>query len=189
MRLVCVLMTCLAIFPAFGQWQLQPDFSELTFMTIKNHKIAENHRFKQFSGQFSNNKVSLTINLSSVDTNIAIRDQRMKEHLFSVTNYPEATFTAKLDNKRISEIKQGQSKRLKITGNINLHGMSQSIDTEVLVAKLSKNSIQVTSLQPLLIRAEDFALVAGINKLQQLAGLDSIAYSVPLSFSLTFTQG
>ena len=188
MRLVFVLITCLAIFPVFGQWLLQPDLSQLSFMTIKNHKVAENHQFKQFSGQFSDNLVSIAINLSSIDTNIAIRDQRMKEHLFRVTNYPEATFTAKLNKQHISVIKIGHNKRLKISGSIKLHGMSQSVNTEVLVAKLSENSIQVTSLQPLFIRAEDFALVEGINKLQQLAGLESIAYSVPLSFSLTFNQ-
>jgi hypothetical protein len=46
----------------------------------------------------------------------------------------------------------------------------------------------VTTLQPVIIKAEDFALVAGINKLKSLASLPSIAYSVPVSFVLTFTE-
>ena len=36
--------------------------------------------------------------------------------------------------------------------------------------------------------SEDFALVAGINKLQALAKLPSIAYTVPVSFVLTFQK-
>jgi hypothetical protein len=46
----------------------------------------------------------------------------------------------------------------------------------------------VTTVQPVIIKAEDFALVAGINKLQALAKLPSIAYTVPVSFVLTFQK-
>jgi hypothetical protein len=57
-----------------------------------------------------------------------------------------------------------------------------------MVAKLSEKNMIVTTLQPLIIKAEDFALVAGINKLKSLASLPSIAYAVPVSFVLTFSQ-
>jgi hypothetical protein len=54
--------------------------------------------------------------------------------------------------------------------------------------KLSETNMVVTTQEPVIIKAEDFALVAGINKLKSLAHLPSIAYSVPVSFVLTFTE-
>lgn len=188
MKFVMVLLSCLTISPVFGQWFLAADLSDLSFITIKNEHFAEQHSFKQFSGHVTDGQVSITIKLSSVDTNIAIRNQRMQEHLFSVNKYPEASFRARLNNEDLTSLKAGQSKRLKIKGEIDLHGLRQPVEIKVLVSKLLTGTLQVTSLQPLLIRAEDFSLVAGINKLQQLAGLESISYTVPLSFSLTFVQ-
>ena len=188
MRLLSLLITCLAIFPAFSQWQLNQDLSQLSFVTIKKQHIAENQSFKRFSGQVLNEKIVITIDLASVNTNIAIRDERMKEYLFNVSTFSSATFKADINEKVINAIKVGQSQRLSIAGEIDLHGFKQQVQAEVLVAKLSKTSMLVTSLQPLLIKAKDFALIDGINKLKELAGLPSIGYTVPLSFVLTFNQ-
>ncbi len=188
MKVMILLINFIAAFPLLGQWLLEPNSSQINFVTIKNQHIAENHRFKQFSGQVIGDQVLITIKLASVDTNIAIRDQRMRDHLFSVINYPEATYKAQLDSQAITAMKIGSSQRLEVKGEVNLHGFRQSVATEVMIAKLSENTLQVTSVQPMLIRAKDFALVEGINKLQQLAGLNSIAYTVPLNFSLTFIQ-
>jgi len=188
MRLLSLLFSCLVIFPALSQWQINQDLSQLSFVTIKKEHIAENQRFDRFSGQLSNGKVIITIDLASVNTNIGIRDERMKEHLFNVNTFSSATFKADIDENVLNEIKVGQSQRLSVAGEIELHGMKQQVHVDVLVAKLSKVSMLVTSMQPILINAKDFSLIEGINKLQELAGLPSIGYTVPLSFVLTFNQ-
>ena len=41
-------------------------------------------------------------------------------------------------------------------------------------------------IKPFFIRADAFDVVAGINKLKELASLSSIDYVVPVSFSVTF---
>jgi len=189
MRLFSLLITCLAIFPAFSQWQLNQDLSQINFVTIKKQHIAENQRFDQFSGQVTKGKVNISINLASVNTNIGIRDERMKEHLFNISTFPTATFSADITEKVLNTIAVGQTKRLTVSGTISLHGVSQKVQAEVLVAKLSKTSMLVTSMQPLLIKAKDFTLIEGINTLQKLAGLPSIGYTVPLSFVLVFERG
>lgn len=42
----------------------------------------------------------------------------------------------------------------------------------------------VTSAQPVIINATDYGLTDGINKLRDLAGLPSISYAVPVTFTL-----
>ncbi|HCM05198.1 MAG TPA: YceI family protein, partial [Oceanospirillales bacterium] len=59
---------------------------------------------------------------------------------------------------------------------------------EVLISPNKNGTITVTSITPMLIDAESFALVSGINKLQEMVGLSSISHTVPLTFSLTFKE-
>jgi hypothetical protein len=57
-----------------------------------------------------------------------------------------------------------------------------------MVAKLSDKQFIVSSLQPILLNAKNFSLVAGVQKLQELAKLPSISNAVPVSFVLTFNR-
>jgi hypothetical protein len=52
------------------------------------------------------------------------------------------------------------------------------------VTKLANGSLLVNSVKPVIIKAVDFNLVKGIEKLRQLAGLPSISTTVPVSFVL-----
>ena len=47
-------------------------------------------------------------------------------------------------------------------------------------------TITISTITPMLIDAESFKLIAGINKLKEIAGLKSITRTVPLTFTLTF---
>jgi polyisoprenoid-binding protein YceI len=192
MRILSIFILSLSILiasPAYSAWKLDSSQSSLTFVSIKKGTVAENHRFKTFSGDInSNGSTSITIDLNSVDTNIAIRDQRMTEYLFEAAKFAEANFSVQLNNNDIDAITIGSSKKISVTGRLDLHGQQQEIMLNVMVAKLSEKNMMVTTLQPVIIKAEDFALVAGINKLKSLASLPSIAYTVPVSFVLTFTQ-
>lgn len=46
----------------------------------------------------------------------------------------------------------------------------------------------MNSFQPIIVNANEFDLVAGIDKLREIAGLSSISQAVPVSFVLTLTQ-
>jgi polyisoprenoid-binding protein YceI len=179
----------LFVSPAFSAWQLDNSKSSLSFVSIKKGSIAENHHFKTFSAELNKKGLlSVAIALDSVDTKIAIRDSRMTEFLFETAQFSHANFSAQINSTKLDAIAIGTSKRLSVSGNIDLHGQKQALVIEVLVARLASNRMLVTTLQPVIIKAEEFALVAGINKLQALAQLPSIAYTVPVSFVLTFQQ-
>jgi hypothetical protein len=112
----------------------------------------------------------------------------MAEFLFETATFAQASFSAQLNRADIDAITIGSSQKMSLTGSLNLHGHQQELTLNVMVAKLSGNHMLVSTLKPAIIKAEDFALVAGINKLKSLANLPSIAYAVPVSFVLTFTQ-
>jgi polyisoprenoid-binding protein YceI len=193
MRIISTFILSLSLLllaaPAYSAWQLDSKNSSLTFVSIKKGTVAESHSFKEFTGIINNSGlVNVTIDLSSVDTNIAIRDQRMAEFLFETATFAQASFSAQLNRVDIDAITIGSSQKMSLTGSLNLHGQQQELTLNVMVAKLSGNHMLVSTLKPAIIKAEDFALVAGINKLKSLANLPSIAYAVPVSFVLTFTQ-
>ncbi|MDH5171541.1 MAG: YceI family protein, partial [Gammaproteobacteria bacterium] len=49
--------------------------------------------------------------------------------------------------------------------------------------------IRVFSLRPVIIKAADFGLEAGVTALQKLAGLQAISTAVPVTFHLVFSSG
>jgi hypothetical protein len=59
------------------------------------------------------------------------------------------------------------------------------VAAEVVVTKLNDNTLMLVSAKPLILNVADFALVQGVEKLQELAGLPSISHAVPISFYLT----
>lgn len=189
MRIVTSLLALLLTFPAFSAWQLVPEASSVNFITYKKTNIAENQKFTRVKGEVSDEgKVNFNIDLTSVFTNIEIRDERIKTFLFETELFPSATFTAQIEPSLLSELALGSSKEITINGTIDLHGQKQKVSTNVLVLKLTVNKIVVVSTQSLLIKADDFSLIAGINKLKALAKLPSITTTVPVNFVLTYAQ-
>ena len=90
-------LACGLAFPAAAVWSLDKDTSSLHFMSTKNAQITEVHQFDNFDGSLSDDgKLMVTVDLSSVNTAIDIRNKRMQEMLFNVAKYADATFQATL---------------------------------------------------------------------------------------------
>jgi polyisoprenoid-binding protein YceI len=89
--------------------------------------------FKDFDGSFTFNennpsadKVNVTINTNSVDTNHAERDKHLRSAEFlNVSKFPQATFAS-------TEVKKA-GEGLDITGNLTLNGVTKPV---TLAAKL-----------------------------------------------------
>ncbi len=177
------------ISPAMAQWTLNNQHSQLNFISIKKGDVAEIHSFRKLNGEInSSGGAIIIIDLSSVDTLIPIRDQRMREMLFNVVKFPDARFHAQLDMQQIDAIQPGSSKQLTVMGDFTLHGQTKQLELKLLVSRLNKESVQVFTYQPILIHAKDFALTAGVEKLREVAGLPSISNAVPISFILQFDK-
>jgi len=168
-------------------WTLNTTDSYLNFVTTKNTHNVEVHNFTSISGDISaSNVATLTIDLSTVNTGVALRDQRMRDLLFDVVNFPSATVTVAVPSTLISGLAVGQSATTDISASLNLHGVTGAITTKVSVQKLSANRVLVQSLSPILVKAGDYALTDGVEALRAAVGIASISVAVPVDFALVF---
>lgn len=172
-----------------ANWQVTSTDSRVSFVSVKKGEIGEVHHFKQLEGTLNDKgEFELKIPLASVSTGIEIRDERMQTLLFDVAQFPTLSLMAQVDAKAVDALAVGDTKQFDIDGKISLHGKEQSKTFSVLVAKLSDKKLFVSSLQPVVVNANEFALTAGIDKLREIAGLTSISTAVPVSFVLTLAQ-
>ncbi|QOL26601.1 YceI family protein [Thalassotalea sp. LPB0316] len=169
---------------ALANWQVDQDKSDLHFVSVKKNTIGEVHHFDQFSGMVSTQgDVKFDVALASVNTGIAIRDERMQVFLFETDKFSQASFSGKVDAKALANLTAGGAGKLALSGELSLHGQSQAFNLMVNVVKLNNGDLMVSNIAPMVIQAEQFALTNGILKLQELAGLPSISTVVPVNFS------
>lgn len=171
-----------------ADWSLQQP-SSIHFLTNKNTHITEVHSFKKFDSNIADSGyVTLNIDLTSVDTRIAIRDERMQEHLFESKRFSQAKFEAEIPVTVLAQVSAGNTAEFDLTGTVSLHGEQAKANCKVIISPNKDKTVTVTSITPMVIDAESFNLVAGINKLKEIAGLKSITRAVPLTFSLTYKE-
>jgi polyisoprenoid-binding protein YceI len=183
------LLLALLAAPLHAGWSLVNEASLLTFVTIKKGTTAEVAHFKQLTGSVSDDgQVKLEIDLSSVDTNIEIRDQRMKELLFQVARYPAAVLRAQVDSTRLATLKPGEATAAKLALELDLHGHKKTLETVLHVTALTGERLLVHSISPVIVSAADFGLAEGIEKLREIAKLPAIATAVPVWVSLVFRK-
>ena len=88
-----------------ADWQVGP-VSQVQFVSIKNNTIGEVSHFETLAGTVTEaGEVEVRVVLDSVETNIGIRNERMKTMLFEVGLYPEAVITAQLDADAVADWK------------------------------------------------------------------------------------
>lgn len=183
----CVLLGGLltASSAALADWDVNNEASRVSFVSVKNNTVAEAHYFETLSGRLTEDGTfTLDIDLASVKTNIDIRDERMREHLFNTATFQTMTVTANASS--LFETLEGASQVVgTLSATISLNGQDKQQDIDVLVAKNPDGGLMVSSLMPVLVNPSDFALQEGIDTLKSLAGLDSITRAVPVSFVLT----
>lgn len=171
---------------ARADWHLDADASTLGFASVKNGSIAEGHRFHSLSGRVDEHGAELVIDLASVDTQIEIRDERMREMLFEVVDFPQAVFRAELDASMVDGMASGDSQTLDIAGTLSIHGVEAPVSATVVVTRAAEGRVVVASARPVVVSASALDLGDGIQRLQEVAGLAGITTMVPVTFTLTF---
>lgn len=176
-------------------WQLDASNSELSFVTVKAADIAEAHTIAELSGAVTPGRgasasaeLNLNIHLDSVNTNIPIRDTRMREHLFETSQYPIASVHGHVPLADYLALAVGDSATVSLNLMLDLKAIRVPVTVAAVVSRLGTERFMVTSSKPVIINAASVGLVAGIDKLQQLASLPSISKAVPVSFVLTFVR-
>ena len=166
---------------AQADWQVGPG-SQVQFVSIKNNTVGEVSHFETLAGTLTDaGEVEVRVALDSVETNIGIRNERMKKMLFEVGLYPEAVITAQLDTEAVAAVSDGGVTSVAL--NIDLHGQTVTKDALLSVA-VTDQVVTVTTTQPILLTASEFGLEGGVAALQKVAGLNAISRVVPVTVAL-----
>ena len=171
---------------ASAQWTLSNEASTLSFVTVKADHVAEVHTFDELSGAIGKDgSVSIEIALASVNTLVPIRNERMQSMLFETDLFPRATITSQINRDGLTNMALGSSEEIGLDFTVELHNQSQTYNATVLVSRQEAGLI-ATTLKPIVVNAESFDLVAGVEALREVAGLPSISRAVPVSFTVVF---
>lgn len=167
----------------WADWQLDASQSTLTFLSDKNAGIVEQHAFENFDVTVSDaGEIRADIELASVETRIGIRNERMREMLFKVAEFPKATLSGSLGELDLASV--GAAPRMaSIPLTLSLHGSAQAVVADVWVSQ-AEGALYVSTVNPILVRAADFGLAEGVEALRAVAGLKTIGQTVPVSFNL-----
>lgn len=135
-RRFCSLLASLALVSplAFAQtstWVPDKAHSEVDFSVLHMSLSKVHGKFGNIGGSIVMNDsdvtkstVNVTIDVSTVDTGVAPRDNDLKSaHFFDVTKFPTATFVS------TSVTKSGSG--LTIAGNLTLHGVTKPVTLQV----------------------------------------------------------
>lgn len=175
--------------PAFaGDWKTVDSESSVAFGSIKKDTVGEVHHFSKVSGTVAEDgKLSLSIDLASLETNIDIRNERMAKHVFQ-EGAATATLTGEIDMSEINDLKVGETRIIEIEAVLSFVGVENDIDTNMLVARLGENRVLVSTADFIMLSTEDLEIDSGINTLMELAKLPGITRVTPVSARMVFEK-
>lgn len=172
---------------ATDAWVLDAANSSISFTSVKNGNLAEGNWFTALSGGITKSgRARLQVDLHSVNTLIPIRDERMVRMLFNKGRY--AVFQAELGAgfEALPVVGGDRPQPMPVAGKLSLNGQVHRLSAELGARLVAPGRVLVFTNRTIIIPADQFGLLAGIEALRAVAGLQSIAHQVPIQFVLLF---
>jgi len=178
-----------AVNAAQADWQLDGSASSFFYVTNKAAAVSEVNSFSGLSGSISDAGVAtLSIDLATVDTAIDIRNQRMRDIVFQVAQFPKAEVSVTVDVEAMKAMKAGIGSTGSYPVSVSLHGVKAEMTADLQVIKLDATTLQVQLARPLIVAADKFGLAAGVEELRTVANLPSITPNVVVDFTLVYRE-
>lgn len=112
-------------------WYLDPPHSAAQFSVRHMGISTVRGTFTKVNGvvedssDLSKASVNVTIDASSVDSRVEMRDKDLRsDHFFDVAKYPEITFKSK-------RVEAAGAGKLKVTGDLTIHGVTKEVVLDV----------------------------------------------------------
>jgi polyisoprenoid-binding protein YceI len=129
-----LLLANLAVTRAAAQtqtWYLDPPHSAAQFSVRHMGISTVRGTFTKLNGvvedspDLSKASVNVTIDASSVDSRVEMRDKDLRsDHFFDVAKYPTITFKSK-------KVEAAGAGKLKVTGDLTMHGVTKEVSLDV----------------------------------------------------------
>lgn len=118
-------------------YQFDPTHTSIEFHIEHLGFSFKNGRFDRFTGSFefdpadpSRSSVQIRIPVDSIDTDVPALDEHLqKPDFFDVGKYPSIDF-------RSTQVTTLDDKRLRVTGNLTLHGVTKPVSLDVTINKI-----------------------------------------------------
>jgi polyisoprenoid-binding protein YceI len=111
-------------------FKIDPSHSTIAFKVRQMLGTAKG-KFSKFGGTIvvdrehpEQSSVSVAIEVASIDTAIAKRDEHLRSELFDVAKYPEITFKSR-------RVKQTGANTGEVSGDLTMHGVTRAITLHV----------------------------------------------------------
>ena len=174
-------------------WQVDNARSNFTFVTTKagqpgTNAITEVSSFKRVAGSVtSQGQIELLVDLTSIDTGFEIRDDRVKAMLFNVGATPQAKFAAKIEANTIRSIPANGFKDVEVAGQLTIAAQTKPVVAKLRVSQLGTGALQVATIAPIVINANDYGIGTGVEALRDIMGLNLLSPAAPVSFNLVMS--
>ncbi|NRB31662.1 MAG: YceI family protein [Rhizobiaceae bacterium] len=171
-----------------AKWSAVEDQSRIAFGSIKKDTVGEVHHFEGVTGTVGEDgKLTLAVDLGSVETNIDIRNERMLEHVFQ-GGKAKAMVSGEIDLDEVKDLKPGDTSIIDFEGVLAFAGINVDVEAEMLVARLAENRVLVSTADFIMVSTEDFGIDPGVNKLMELAKLPGITRVTPVAVRVVFEK-
>lgn len=169
-------------------WTLDAENSELRVLSVKKGAIAESSAFATFSGIINpQGQAQIRILMDSIDTQIDLRNVRMRFLFFETFKFPESTITADLPADQLSDLHERRRKIISLPFTLNLHGIAVEREARVAVTLIDNDRVAVANTSPIALALPDFNLDEGRGKLQEAANVDILPFGF-VSFDFVFDR-
>lgn len=171
---------------AFAEsWTIDSDASVLGFGSVKKDTVGEAHTISGVSGTVAaDGTATIALDLTSVQTNIDIRNERIGEHVFK--GEVTATLTAAIDMDAMTALAVGEYMVTEVEGDINLLGAQTPVYLDMFIMRTAEDQVLATSNSMLFVPTADLGIDAGIDMLKQLADLPGITRTFPVTMRFIF---
>lgn len=171
-----------------GGWTLSEAGSNLHFISVKKGSLMESSTFAGLGGTIDETGVAqFEVALDSIDTSVDLRNVRMRFLFFETFLHPKATVSAQLDESMLAGLEGRGSIKTMLPFTLNLHGFEKELEAEVIITLIGQNRVSVAAAQPVILKLEDFGLMAGRDKLQEAANV-TIVPATSVLFHLVFDR-
>ncbi len=182
-------LTALPLAATADTWTIAGEESQVAFGSVKKNTVGEVHNFSGISGQVGDDgAVMVEIDLTTVETYIDIRNERMVKFVFG-EDTPKATIKASLDAGALEKLEVGKTTTVDVEGTLTLGKTNIPIETSMFVARLGEDRAVATTDTMIMLSTKEAGIDEGVSKLMELAKLPGITRVSPVTMRLVFDRG
>lgn len=157
-----LMLCCSSLFAADVTYSIRPDVKQVAEFHAEDTYDSFDGRTSQMTGSITadaaapaSSSVSLTVDLSSLDTGVALRNKEMRDLYLHTAKYPSASFRS-VAVSGPAGIQPNQPADLHVAGDFTLHGVTRRMSIPVRVVLIPGGRIHITSRFNL--KLTDFAI-------------------------------